>query len=709
MQRKNIKEREKLMKNTLKKAITFVLALAMVLSCGTFANLASAKTKVKTPSLAKKSISLKVGEKQKLKIKNQPKGSKVTFTSKDKKVATVTKKGVVKAVAAGNTKVIVKVTYKNKGKKVKKTLKANVKVEAVTVAPTVAPTTKAAVTAAPTVNPVPTVAPFDDSKTAKELSANEMSPGINIGNYLEATLDKDARKTATKPSDFETAWGSKLVTKETIDSIAAYGFKTVRIPVGWSNMCDDKTYEINPLYMKRVQEIVDWVIEDGMYAIINIHWDSQWWGQFGSKSEAWRAEAWKRYKAFWTQIGENFKNHSDKLIFESANEELCGRLNDPIAADGYVPKTGEMGYRGNLTEDEQYETTNKINQTFVDIVRSQGGNNNKRYLLIAGFGTNIEDTCDDRYVMPTDTEENGVSKMFVSVHYYTPWDYCGDDTTTITWDRDSENHGIEEMRSHLGEMSKFTDAGYGVIIGEFGVCVPQHDNVVDYFTAMHEISAEYGLVPVLWDAQHMYFDRGNNLIRYRDVAEFYNNLTGGHGDTSAEAVSGPVDYDPDPMEVPDGLEPVFSWEGTWYKNDGSGAIGQYRNQAGNEGDFVITDSCTDGSMMDFNSWGYQAFPHINFKDYDNLYMYVTFLPASEQDDGTGEEPLTDEGVIGDMTLGSCIEVNGNSSDAAKIPFNDFFGKAVRIPKLAKSNGYIYLTFANAPIVTGIYFYNMPTK
>ena len=69
---------------------------------------------------------------------------------------------------------------------------------------------------------------------------------------------------------------------------------------------------------------------------------------------------------------------------------------------------------------------NKINQEFVNIVRKSGGNNEKRYLLIAGYSTNIERTCDVRFKMPTDpVKGNGKNKLSVSVHYYTPWNYCG--------------------------------------------------------------------------------------------------------------------------------------------------------------------------------------------------------------------------------------------------------------------------------------------
>lgn len=122
-----------------------------------------------------------------------------------------------------------------------------------------------------------------------------------------------------------------------------------------------------------------------MYVIVNDHWDSQWWGQFGAckedadgnkfADETKRAEAWKRYERYWTQICDRFKDYSDHLILNGANEELGDRLNDAIYESGYcVPKDDNdtKAISGNLTEGERYEMANKINQKFVDIARSTG-------------------------------------------------------------------------------------------------------------------------------------------------------------------------------------------------------------------------------------------------------------------------------------------------------------------------------------------------
>lgn len=155
------------------------------------------------------------------------------------------------------------------------------------------------------------------------------------------------------------------------------------------------------------------------------------------------------------------------IISGGANEELGDRLADPIGKNGYAVgnDSTEQAMDGYMTEDEKYETVNKINQEFVDIIRESGGNNASRHLLIPGYNTNIDKTVDaehtvtvtdkdgtaikdedgkpvkkkvgNRFVMPTDLEANGKTKLFLSVHYYTPWEFCGDGgtgkyTTTVT-------------------------------------------------------------------------------------------------------------------------------------------------------------------------------------------------------------------------------------------------------------------------------------
>lgn len=398
-----------------------------------------------------------------------------------------------------------------------------------------------------------------DDVTAQWLADNEMKTGINLGNTLEATVDLDTKRSETFQSNtdrtkYDTAWGNPVTTREYIECLHSYGINTLRIPVAWSNGdIDDGTYTIDPLLLDRVEEVANWALDQGMYVVINDHWDNQWWGQFGAckfeysedengeevktkvVDQEMRDEAWVRYERYWTQIAERFKDYSDHLIFEGANEELGGRLNDEIVITedykGYAKP--EMATKetltcgGNLKEDEIYEMVNMINQKFVDVIRNAGGNNASRFLLIPGYGTDISSTCDDRYKMPEDTEQNGKDRLFVSVHFYTPTEYALDEGSG---DYTGEDRSM--VRQELGKIKKFSDEGYAIIIGECAVCSPSDvtGNVITWYTDVFNVAARYHAVPVIWD-NGVYFDREVPCINYKDVAEFLNERNGANGTT----------------------------------------------------------------------------------------------------------------------------------------------------------------------------------
>lgn len=382
--------------------------------------------------------------------------------------------------------------------------------------------------------------------TSKWLAQNEMGAGINLGNTMEGTLTMKDKETCTDPTRFELSWrgaGAKITSQKYIDTVHSYGINTIRIPVAWSNMVkdNDPTYTIDEKYLGRVEEIVNYALNKGMYVIINDHWDSQWWGQFGAckkvdgkkvANQEMRDAAWVRYEAYWTQISNRFKNYSDHLIFEGANEELGTRLNDPICSNGYMVSKDEkeVGIGGNLTEDECYTMTNAINQKFVDVVRATGGNNAYRHLLIPGYDTDITATVDERFVMPTDTKENGTGKLFLSVHYYTPSDFClGSGDYTVNEQKD--------MKANFAKLKKFSE--YGIIIGECGVCEPNKvsSSVTQWMYDMFTEAKKVAAVPCLWDTGR-YFDREKAKINFKDIAIFYNTINNAKGDTSVKTISG---------------------------------------------------------------------------------------------------------------------------------------------------------------------------
>lgn len=353
----------------------------------------------------------------------------------------------------------------------------------------------------------------DDGVVRESLTALEvaelMGNGINLGNTMEA-YGRASLGTGADPTRYETCWGQPVTTQEMLDGMKAAGFDTLRIPVAWTNMMDFETgdYTINSAYLDRVEEIVGYARNAGMYVIINDHWDGGWWGMFGSASEETRAQAMELYKSMWTQIGERFKDYSDYVIFESGNEELGFRLND----------TDIAGDSGTLSDDDCYRVTNEINQAFVDTIRSLGGNNANRFLLIAGFGTDIKNTCNSKYKMPTDS---AADKLLVSIHYYDPSGYCIN-TSIGTWGTKQE---YQTMNETLALMEKFTGQGYGVVIGEYGVLIENtnnelKENTQEYVQNFLNNCDLYGYCPVLWDCNNLY-NRSSCAIIDMGMARLY--------------------------------------------------------------------------------------------------------------------------------------------------------------------------------------------
>ena len=318
--------------------------------------------------------------------------------------------------------------------------------------------------------------------TSQQL-VEDMTFGWNLGNTLDvcqADRDGDGKINehveAGEKVD-ETLWGNPKATKELFTSLKKNGVNAVRIPVTWRDHMDSDG-NIDREWMDRVQQVVDYAYSQGMYVIINVHHDGGGDPKFG----AWIIEEsqkdyntfLKKYKNIWKQIAERFKNYSDYLIFESMNEVGFDTLYNKNKADAY-----------NLI--------NKINQDFVDIIRATGGNNAKRHLLIAGYYTDIERTCDSLYKMPDDK----AGRCILSVHYYTPWDFCTCDRKH-TWGTNSE---VRQMETLIGKMKKnFVDKGIPVIIGEYAASGSDLSSCIFFIEKLNKLCSDYGIATFIWDS-----------------------------------------------------------------------------------------------------------------------------------------------------------------------------------------------------------------
>ena len=321
-----------------------------------------------------------------------------------------------------------------------------------------------------------------------------MGVGYNLGNSLEAN-------SGGTPN--ETAWGNPVLTKEFVLAAKTAGFQSIRIPVSYLSKIDDNNgYKIDSAWLDHVQEVVDYCVQNDMYAIVNMHGDGYTTVSGGwllcASSDQTKIKA--KYKACWEQIADRFKNYDEHLIFESMNEEFDGTYGTP-----------------NKTA---YNNINDYNQIFVDTVRQTGGNNDRRWLLIPGWNTNINYTADNYgFVLPTDQYlssdiASGEKRIMISVHYYDPWDFCGTESADKTqWGSEATNQskvptwGDESyMASQFKKMNdKFVSQGYGVIIGEFGaINKANYDSRnkacrADYYQKVCYYAKQYELVPVAWD------------------------------------------------------------------------------------------------------------------------------------------------------------------------------------------------------------------
>lgn len=365
---------------------------------------------------------------------------------------------------------------------------------------------------------VPVEAQSEDMRdlTTMELT-KDMGLGINLGNTLESFGDWIDQWGDGTVKSYETAWGSPVITKEMIEGYAKEGFKTLRVPVAWSNMMGDN-YTINQQYIDRVKEIIGWAMESDLYVIMNIHHDGNWFAGFSTDKDT----CMKKYTRVWEQLSEAFKDYNDHLIFESLNEE--GTWDDIW---------NKYGGSSDADKKKAFDLLNEINQKFVDIVRASGGNNAERHLLIAGYATDIKLTCDDYFKMPADP----VNRCAVSVHYYTPSNFAIL-TEDADWGKARSTWGTEEdfkeLNDNMDLMKKtFIDNDIPVIIGEYGC--PKENKEIDsvnlFLTSVCKSAYDRNMCPVLWDITGLHYNRETCKLYDEDLkASFQNILNSDHLD-----------------------------------------------------------------------------------------------------------------------------------------------------------------------------------
>ncbi len=312
-----------------------------------------------------------------------------------------------------------------------------------------------------------------DNKTNKNssegMSAAEIVKDMKIGWNLGNTLD--CYNVTWEVSDFETAWGNPRTTKAMIDTVKKEGFNAVRIPISWNEHMNGNI--IDGDWLNRVNEVVDYVIDNDMYAIINVHHDDYTWL---NPSKADEAAVKAKLVSIWEQLSDRFKNYDQHLLFEGMNE--------PRIIGGQDEWTGGTA--------EEREVINHLFQAFVDTVRKSGGNNSSRALIITSHAASIEADAVNDIVVPDD------DRIIVSIHYYSPWDFAGGENGKSDWGSDSEKKELDKGFDFL--KSKFIDKGVPVIIGEFGATNKNNDSVRASYMEYYVKSAKSrGITCFIWD------------------------------------------------------------------------------------------------------------------------------------------------------------------------------------------------------------------
>lgn len=323
-------------------------------------------------------------------------------------------------------------------------------------------------------SPIPTKV---NGKTASEL-AGMMGKAWNLGNALESTTDGIAD---------ETLWNNKFpVSKPMFDSVAKAGFKTVRIPVSYMDkiVYENGKYTVDDTYMARVKQVVDVALASGLYVVIDMHNDGgdgiigKWIDVSLEEGEA-RKTMLKKFSDVWSDIATTFADYDQHLLFEGFNE-----LNN-----GYdtAPTTVELN------------NVNALNQAFVTAVRSAGGNNSDRVLILNGYNANINYTVSG-FAKPNDTTNN---RLMLSVHYYEPDSFTmGSTTQWPTGDEDEEEYTTEAyMKNRINKMASMgTKFSMPVFLGEYGT---QNNNNTSsrayYCSCINKYASAKGIVTAYWD------------------------------------------------------------------------------------------------------------------------------------------------------------------------------------------------------------------
>ena len=349
-------------------------------------------------------------------------------------------------------------------------------------------------------------------ETATEAVKN-MAVGWNLGNTLDSNSGDTLNMwiehwTARTPSDYEKAWGQPVTKASLMKMFKDAGFNAIRVPVTWyphmeakfrftsndnSNWYpsrDDIGTKVNAAWMRRVKQVVDYVIDAGMYCILNVHHDT------GASNTAWlvASEAdyekqHERYEALWKQIAETFRDYDEHLLFESYNEMLDTEDSWCFASFG-----AQGNYNATIAR-SAYNGINSYAQTFVNTVRATGGNNAQRNLVVNTYGAcdgngNWNSHLQDPLKEMKLPDDEVMNHLIFEVHSYP-------DIKNLSSAKSTLNTTISNLKKNLASK------GAPIIFGEWGTSTDKayeqyRSNMLSFYRYFIEQTKKAGIGTFHW-------------------------------------------------------------------------------------------------------------------------------------------------------------------------------------------------------------------
>lgn len=304
-------------------------------------------------------------------------------------------------------------------------------------------------------NAVTATSPFDMVK--------RLSPGINLGNTLDAISN-------------EGDWTGGEITQEYyFDDFVKAGFKSVRIPVTWEHHFISNTAMVEPAFMARVEQVVDWALSRGLVVILDTHHEKWLKNDYANQIN--------RFESLWSQIAQRFSSKSENLLFEILNEPEGPMTNAQV---------------------------NDMNGRVLSIIRET---NPTRIVIVGADEQNSEYrlvSSSSGFVVPQDPY------LIATFHNYNPWSFCGKGTDL--WGSADDFEALNTEFSNLAAWS----AAHNIplYMGEFGVVKSADLQSRDkWLKTVVNLCWQYGIAYSVWD------DYGDFGVYNRKARTFNTGIT----------------------------------------------------------------------------------------------------------------------------------------------------------------------------------------